>query len=171
MTQPTLTNFSTVNQHNKDQGSRLEKVASLFTGLDTTPGSGCGLLFKGDLHSASWIVEVKSTRKSTLRFDMSWWSKLIAQAKEKHKPHYGLLLGWVDRPAGFTGNLQYGCLPDSSDFGAPDYVLTCKRTTVTLPSDYLTSMTESGICVFTTVGRVRILPLTTFIKYVQNHSD
>ena len=125
------------------QGEKMEKLASLLTGFEMTPGSGCGLIFKGDLNSDEWIIEVKSTRSKHLRFDTAWWSKLKRQAKEKQKEKYALIFGWTDRPKDYDGSLQFVALP-LLDANIPLWALEVKTKTKSLKLEHLAQLRDTG---------------------------
>jgi hypothetical protein len=71
------------------------------------PGSGCGLLFKGDLTNDSWYYEQKSTRTDVLRFRQEWWYKAEAQAADKRKPNVALGVCFTNRLNDYTGHLRF----------------------------------------------------------------
>lgn len=78
----------------------------MFTGFTKVPGSGCGLLFKGDLNSDEYFVEVKSSRLPELHLHAEWILKAKAQAKEKVKPKWAVVFGWLERPAKYDGPIR-----------------------------------------------------------------
>jgi len=172
-----------VNHDNRVQGAQLEKTAALHTGLEVTPGSGCGLRFKGDLNNECWLVEVKSTRDKTLVFDSRWWSKAEKQAKEKQKANVGLVFGWTTRPKGYTGELMFGAIQEpekSSKFQTtqsvfpPVWALAMNKSkTKKLPNNYMDQLTKDvcGAIVLPNGLIIRIMPIDLFAHYVQNNSN
>lgn len=99
------------NAKNRQQGAEMEAKLAMWTGLDVTPGSGCGFIFKGDLNSENWLIEVKSTRQDAFVFDSGWLSKTQTYAKEKGKDNYAVLFGWDSRPEGYDGELLFAAVP------------------------------------------------------------
>jgi hypothetical protein len=90
---------------NKQQGNITEENLVLETGLELVPGSGCGLLFKGDLQNDYWLAEGKSSRNNHLVFNTAWWFKAEAQALLKRKVYSALLLVFTIRFDEYTGPL------------------------------------------------------------------
>jgi len=60
------------------------------TGLRRVPGSGCGLVYKGDNGNRLWHYEDKSTRADYLCIKLAWLDKAKTQANSKQKPYYAL---------------------------------------------------------------------------------
>lgn len=79
---------------NKAQSQKSEERVEAVTGLERTPGSGCGLLFKGDNGNKDWHFEDKSTRQERLVVKREWWEKTRYQAQQRNKTYYALGLSW-----------------------------------------------------------------------------
>jgi len=125
----------------------MERLASLYTGIAQTPGSGCGKIFKGDLNSDKWFIEVKSTRSKRLTLDSGWWFKSLAQAREKYKPSVALVIGWTTRNSEYTGSLQFALV--QSYEGPVEFELVLRGKTKALPMDKLTSLGDDKIAKIT----------------------
>ncbi len=125
----------------------MERLASLYTGIKQTPGSGCGLIFKGDLNSDDWFIEVKSTRSKKLLLDSGWWFKAKDQAREKLKPYVALVIGWTTRNSEYSGPLQFAVVEDY--VGPVEFDLVLKGKTKSLPMDRLTSLGDTKIAKIT----------------------
>ncbi len=89
------------------QGAALEKIAASLTDTELTPGSGCGLRFKGDLQHEDWLLEVKSTRAKRITFDTNWVIKAEKQGHSKGKDFWAVIFGWTERPEGYKGSLYF----------------------------------------------------------------
>lgn len=74
-----------------------------MAGLQVAPGSGCGLLFKGDYLDNNWHIEAKSTRNDIIRVKKTWWEKALRQAKQTKKEHVALIVGWDTPPESYRG--------------------------------------------------------------------
>jgi hypothetical protein len=118
---------------NKEQGKVTEEYLSLVTGLGIVPGSGCGLLFKGDLQNDKWLAEIKSTRNDHMRVQTAWWFKARAQADLKQKFYSSVILIFTARFDEYGGPLAVAlvenhlvpkleCLPESYDLSG-----TCRK--------------------------------------------
>ena len=121
----------------------MERLASLYTGIEQTPGSGCGKIFKGDLNSDEWFIEVKSTRSTKLSLNSEWWFKAKDQARDKLKPHVALVIGWTTRNSEYSGSLQFAVVEEYE--GPVEFDLVLKGKTKSLPADKLESLGDTKI--------------------------
>lgn len=140
----------------------MERLASLYTGVAQTPGSGCGKIFKGDLNSDEWFIEVKSTRSKKLTLNSGWWSKANAQAREKYKPRVALVIGWTKRNSAYTGSLQFALVKNYE--GPVLFEMALRGKTKTLPMDKLTSLGDDKIAkiTFKDLSTAYLMPMRYF---------
>ena len=153
---------------NRAQGAHLERLASLYTGIKQTPGSGCGLIFKGDLNSDDWFIEVKSTRSKKLTLNSEWWFKAQAQAREKLKPNVALVIGWTTRNSEYSGSLQFAVVGNYE--GPTEFDLVLKGKTKSLPMDKLTSLGDTKIAkiTFKDASMAYLMPMRYFeLNYME----
>lgn len=149
----------------------MEAKLAMWTGLDVTPGSGCGFIFKGDLNSENWLIEVKSTRQKAFVFDSSWVSKTRTYAKEKGKDNYAILFGWDERPEGYDGELLFAAVPSDEHIEtniADSFHLNSKTAKI----NHILQDVKSGQSAEVALGDeiFIIVTLNTFLKQCLNQS-
>ena len=146
----------------------MERLASLYTGIAQTPGSGCGKIFKGDLNSDDWFIEVKSTRSEKLSLDSGWWFKAKDQAREKLKPNVALVIGWTTRNSEYSGSLQFAVLQNYT--GSTEFELVLKGKTKSLPKAKLESLGDTKIAkiTFNDSSTAYLMPMRYFeLNYME----
>lgn len=143
----------------------MEQKLAMWTGLDVTPGSGCGYIFKGDLNDEEWLVEVKSTRQKELVFDTAWFTKAAAQAKDKNKEFFAVLFGWDDRPDDFNGSsILFAAVPEElCDIEPKDPHISCGKA-VTITEFLETLKNNEALILQGESVTIKIMTLDTYLE-------